>query len=130
SGAAGEAGLFRIGWWTVRMLGWAMAHDGFKTQLFRLVDVLPACTDDEDVLRHIDEYFDGIDVPRALDLGIDVAAHLPLGAHLSAAIARRNVARMARQFIAGATPAQALPKLRAMWTAGEAATVDLLGEKI
>ena len=36
-----------------------MSHPSFKTQLFRFVDVFPATTDDEDVLRHLREYFDG-----------------------------------------------------------------------
>jgi RHH-type proline utilization regulon transcriptional repressor/proline dehydrogenase/delta 1-pyrroline-5-carboxylate dehydrogenase len=36
---------------------------------------------------------------------------------------------MARQLIAGATPADALPRLERLWRAGEAATVDLLGER-
>jgi RHH-type transcriptional regulator, proline utilization regulon repressor / proline dehydrogenase / delta 1-pyrroline-5-carboxylate dehydrogenase len=94
--------------------------------------VFPACRDDEDVLRHLEEYFEGtegVDVPKALDLGIDVAEHVPFGAHVSAAVARRNIRRMARQFIAGATPAAALPKLARLWRRGEASTVDLLGEK-
>src|SRR5207244_1269714 len=48
----------------------------------------------------------------------------------SAATARRNVRRMARQFIAGATPDTALPQLERLWRAGEASTVDLLGGHI
>jgi RHH-type proline utilization regulon transcriptional repressor/proline dehydrogenase/delta 1-pyrroline-5-carboxylate dehydrogenase len=129
TGAGQRARVFRLSWWSDRMLAWAMSHPEFKTQLFRFVDVFPACRDDADVLRHIDEYFADVPVPRALDLGIDVADHVPLGARVSAAVARRNITRMARQFIAGATPAAALPRLAALWRRGEAATVDLLGEK-
>src|SRR5919106_1538007 len=130
SGGKGEhARVFRLSRWTDRMLDWAMGHAAFKTQLFRFVDVFPSCRDDADVLRHLDEYFHDIAVPRALDLGIDVAEHVPLGAHLSARVARREIIRMARQFIAGATPAAALPRLEALWKRGEAATVDLLGEQ-
>ena len=127
-----HAHVYRMSWWTDRTLEWAMRHPAFKTQLFRFVDVFPACHDDEDVLRHLEEYFEGtagVDVPKALDLGIDVAEHVPFGAHVSAAVARRNIRRMARQFIAGATPAAALPKLARLWRRGEASTVDLLGEK-
>jgi RHH-type transcriptional regulator, proline utilization regulon repressor / proline dehydrogenase / delta 1-pyrroline-5-carboxylate dehydrogenase len=126
-----HARVYRMSWWTDRMLEWAMRHPEFKTQLFRFVDVFPACRDDEDVLRHIEEYFEdtSIEVPKALDLGIDVAEHVPFGAHISASVARRNILRMARQFIAGATPSAALPKLTRLWRGGEASTVDLLGEK-
>src|SRR5713101_4391057 len=94
-----RAGVFHLSWWSERMLEWAMSHPPFKTQLFRFVDVFPACRDDDDVLRHLEEYFADIPVPKALDLGIDVAEHVPLGAHVSAVVARRNITRMARQFI-------------------------------
>jgi RHH-type proline utilization regulon transcriptional repressor/proline dehydrogenase/delta 1-pyrroline-5-carboxylate dehydrogenase len=130
AGRVERAGAFHLGWWSERMLDWAMAHPEFKTQLFRLVDVLPACRDDDEVFRHLDEYFAGVPVPRALDLGIDVAQHVPLGSVVTAAVARRSVARMARQFIAGSTPSRALPRLARLWERGEAATVDLLGEKV
>src|SRR3989440_13020103 len=106
-GGREHARVYRMSWWADRMLEWAMRHPEFKTQLFRFVDVFPACRDDEDVLRHLEEYFEGIEVPKALDLGIDVAEHVPFGAHISAAVARRNILRMARQFIARAGPAAA-----------------------
>lgn len=131
-GGREHARVYRMSWWTDRMLEWAMRHPEFKTQLFRFVDVFPACRNDDDVLRHLEEYFEGvesIEVPKALDLGIDVAEHVPFGAHISAAVARRNILRMARQFIAGASPSAALPKLARLWRNGEACTVDLLGEK-
>jgi RHH-type proline utilization regulon transcriptional repressor/proline dehydrogenase/delta 1-pyrroline-5-carboxylate dehydrogenase len=127
-----HAHVYRLSWWTDRTLEWAMRHPAFKTQLFRFVDVFPACRDDEDVLRHLEEYFDGperVDVPRALDLGIDVAEHVPFGARVSASVVRRNIRRMARQFIAGAGPAAALAKLARLWRRGEASTVDLLDER-
>jgi RHH-type proline utilization regulon transcriptional repressor/proline dehydrogenase/delta 1-pyrroline-5-carboxylate dehydrogenase len=129
AGGAERAGLFHLGRWSERILDWAMSHPGFKTQLFRFVDVFPACRDDADVLAHMREYFANVDVPRPLDVGLAVAAQVPLGAHISAAAARRNILRMARQLIAGASPAEALPRLEARWRAGEASTVDLLGEK-
>ncbi len=130
-GQRDHARVYRMSWWTDRMLEWAMRHPEFKTQLFRFVDVFPACRDDEDVLRHLEEYFEdtSIEVPKALDLGIDAAEHVPFGAHISASVARRNILRMARQFIAGATASAAVPKLTRLWRGGEAATVDLLGEK-
>jgi RHH-type proline utilization regulon transcriptional repressor/proline dehydrogenase/delta 1-pyrroline-5-carboxylate dehydrogenase len=106
-----------------------MAHPDFKTQLFRFVDVFPACRDDADVARHLEEYLQGVDVPNALEFGLDAAEHIPFGEKIEAAVARRNVLRMARQFIAGATPEDALPRLRELWRLGEASTVDLLGEK-
>src|SRR5881396_2390945 len=129
AGASERVHLFHLGRWSERVLDWAMSHPGFKTQLFRFVDVFPACRDDADVLRHLSEYFAGVEVPRALGLGLELAGRVPFGARLSTAAARRNIMRMARQLIAGATPEDALPRLAALWRAGEACTVDLLGEK-
>ncbi len=129
AGARDRARLYHLSFWTDRMLQWAMAHPEFRTQLFRFVDVFPACTDDADIVRHVEEYFSGVDIPSSLDLGLDVAEHIPFGTKIEAAVTRRNIRRMARQFIAGETPDDALPRLRELWRNGEAATVDLLGEK-
>ncbi len=128
-GAGERSKVFRMSWWSERMLDWAMDRPAFKTQLFRFVDVYPAMVDDADTARHLNEYFDGHDVPKALDLGIDVAGHVPFGRTLSARVARRNIARMAEQFIVGTTPEEAVHGLHQLWKQGSAATVDLLGEK-
>src|SRR5438067_1437158 len=111
------------------MLEWAMSHPSFKTQLFRFVDVFPATSGDADVLRHLDEYFAEADVPRTFDLGLDVADHVPFGKAAAASLARRNITRMARQFIVGADPNEAVDGLERLWRTGSAFTVDLLGEK-
>ncbi len=115
--------------WTEQMLEWAMSHPSFKTQLFRFVDVFPATVDDADVLRHLSEYFEGSDAPRLLDLGLGAAEHLPLGRAAAASLARRNIRRVAQQFIAGADPEAAVERLEGLWRGGRAFTVDLLGEK-
>jgi RHH-type proline utilization regulon transcriptional repressor/proline dehydrogenase/delta 1-pyrroline-5-carboxylate dehydrogenase len=129
AGAAERSRILRGAWWSERLLDWAMARADFKTQLFRFVDVFPACRDDDDVMRHLQEYFGGGATPVPLALGLGLAGRVPAGADVAAATARRNITRLARQFIAGESAAEALPKLEALWRAGEASTVDLLGEK-
>jgi RHH-type proline utilization regulon transcriptional repressor/proline dehydrogenase/delta 1-pyrroline-5-carboxylate dehydrogenase len=128
-GEGERARVFRMSWWSERMLDWAMTHPSFKTQLFRFVDVFPATTGDDDVLSHLEEYFEAAEVPKALDLGLEVAEHVPFGAQVSAAVARRNIRRMAQQFIVGATPQEAVAGLHRLWRQGSAFTCDLLGEK-
>jgi RHH-type proline utilization regulon transcriptional repressor/proline dehydrogenase/delta 1-pyrroline-5-carboxylate dehydrogenase len=129
AGSGHRGRVVRSGWWSERMLEWAMSHPSFKTQLFRFVDVFPATTDDRDVVRHLEEYFEGADVPKVLDLGLDLAEHVPFGRAAAATLARRNIARVAEQFIVGADPRAAVPGLHRLWRQGAAATVDLLGEK-
>src|SRR5438445_9892309 len=126
-GAGEQARVYRMSGWSERMLGWAMSHPSFKTQLFRFVDVFPATTGDADVLRHLDEYFSEADVPRTFDLGLEVADHVPFGKAAAASVARRNITRMARQFIVGADPATAVEGLERLWRAGSPFTIDLLG---
>jgi RHH-type proline utilization regulon transcriptional repressor/proline dehydrogenase/delta 1-pyrroline-5-carboxylate dehydrogenase len=128
-GAGERSRIVRASWWSERMLEWAMSHPSFKTQLFRFVDVFPATTDDEDVVRHLDEYFDAAEVPRMLDLGLDLAEWVPFGRAAAASVARRNIARMAEQFIVGADADAAADGLHRLWRGGSAFTVDLLGEK-
>jgi RHH-type transcriptional regulator, proline utilization regulon repressor / proline dehydrogenase / delta 1-pyrroline-5-carboxylate dehydrogenase len=121
--------VFRMSWWSDRMMDWAMSRPAFKTQLFRFVDVFPALEGNDDIARHLAEYFDGVEVPKALDLGVDLADKVPFGAAIEARVARKNIARMAQQFIVGETPAEAVAELHGLWRSGSAATVDLLGEK-
>jgi RHH-type proline utilization regulon transcriptional repressor/proline dehydrogenase/delta 1-pyrroline-5-carboxylate dehydrogenase len=128
-GSGEQARVYRMSWWSDRMLEWAMSHPSFKTQLFRFVDVFPAMRGDADVLRHVREYFDQGDVPRMLDLGVGMADHVPFGAPVTAGVARRNIRRMAEQFIVGTSPADAVDGLHKLWRAGSGFVVDLLGEK-
>src|SRR2546423_4168209 len=117
AGGEEKTRLFRGSWWSEQVLGWAMAKGAFKTQLFRFVAVFPGCRDDDDVMRRLREYFDGGATPAPLRLGLGVGGKVPFGAGLSAATARRNIHRMARQFIAGQTAAEALPRLEELWRA-------------
>ncbi|MEO7555029.1 MAG: proline dehydrogenase family protein, partial [Acidimicrobiales bacterium] len=128
-GAGQRSRVFKLSWWSDRMLDWAMARPDFKAQLFRFVDVFPALHGDDDVAAHLGDYFAGIAIPKALDLGIYAADHLPFGHAIEARVARRNIAQMAEQFIIGQTPAEAVAGLERLWRQGSAATCDLLGEK-
>jgi RHH-type proline utilization regulon transcriptional repressor/proline dehydrogenase/delta 1-pyrroline-5-carboxylate dehydrogenase len=119
-----------MSWWSERTMEWAMARPEFKTQLFRFVDAFPAMDGRVDVAHHIDEYFAAdAGTPWLMKLGVRVADRMPLASGLEARVARKNIERMARQFIAGANPADATRPLGELWATGSAATVDLLGEK-
>ena len=127
-GEGKQARVFRMSWWSERLLAWAMKDEAFKTQLFRFVDVFPALREPAEVRRHVKEYFGGPDTPAVMSLAVAVSGILPAG--ITARVARRQISRMARQFIVGESPEEALPALRALWEQGSAATVDLLGEKV
>jgi RHH-type proline utilization regulon transcriptional repressor/proline dehydrogenase/delta 1-pyrroline-5-carboxylate dehydrogenase len=96
--------------------------------MFRFVDALPAMADDEDLYRHVEEYFDGEVLPAHLARALVRSGRVPGGRSIIAAVARHEVARMATQFIVAADAPGTAGQLELLWRRGRAATVDLLGE--
>ncbi|MEA2355180.1 MAG: proline dehydrogenase [Solirubrobacteraceae bacterium] len=104
-------------------LEWTSRHRELQAALLRLVDVAPACRDSHDLADHF----------RALLAGVE---HGPLvlrgGARLPDALlgpaAGTVVRHMAARFIVGTDPEAAATELERMWVAGQASTLDLLGE--
>ncbi len=129
-GARRRSRLFHVSWWNERLLDRAMANPGFKTDLFRFVDVFPATRDNDDVLGHLGEYLTDEHSPGIIRHGLRLAGRLPgAGAPVAASVARRGIARVAGRFVVGSSAVEARDALRRLWGDGFAATVDLLGEK-
>ena len=130
---SGEApSIFNKGFWTGKVMDWAMQNEEFKVQLFRFVDVLPYLNTSESLLRHIREYFTGEeagDVPKVLKWGAGAAGFggAITGKIMGSAI-RSNIEGMARQFIIGENVKEALKGLAKLRKDGFTFTVDLLGE--
>jgi RHH-type proline utilization regulon transcriptional repressor/proline dehydrogenase/delta 1-pyrroline-5-carboxylate dehydrogenase len=121
--------LFEGRWWSHQALNLAMHDNLFKAQLFRFIDVLPSITDDEQVVALAREYLgDGETALFGTHWGLKALSATSLGARLSGKAIRSQVEHMARTFIAGATVAEAAPRLTDLWTQGRAFSVDLLGE--
>jgi RHH-type proline utilization regulon transcriptional repressor/proline dehydrogenase/delta 1-pyrroline-5-carboxylate dehydrogenase len=130
---AGEApSIFNKGWWTGKVMDWAMQNEQFKVQLFRFVDVLPYLNTSESLSRHIEEYFsgEGQDIPKVLKWGAGAMGGLggKLAAGLVAKTIRANIESMAKQFIIGENTQDAIKTLRKLRKDGFAFTVDILGE--
>ncbi len=112
-----------------KLMDWTMKDENFKIQLFRFIDALPALKSDAEVSRLLKEYFSGEEtlLPKAIE------KWLP-GGRLFGAIAgkviKKNVVSLARQFIAGRTPEEALGPVDALWRDGRAFSIDLLGETV
>ncbi len=129
---AGEApSIFNKGWWTGKVMDWAMKNEDFKVQMFRFVDVLPYLTTSESLSRHIEEYFGDKDanIPDVLKWG---AGKTGLGGGLVAMVLnkaiRANIESMARQFIIGEKASEAVKGIRQLRNDGFAFVIDLLGE--
>jgi RHH-type proline utilization regulon transcriptional repressor/proline dehydrogenase/delta 1-pyrroline-5-carboxylate dehydrogenase len=127
-GGKQKAGAYEMSRTTQLMMRFAMKMPEFQTQLFRFVDVFPAMGDDNDTTEHLAEYFAKGTAPAFVATGVRLASAAPGGSHVAARVARREISRMAKQFIVGTDPKEASAALGALWRNGTAATIDLLGE--
>jgi RHH-type proline utilization regulon transcriptional repressor/proline dehydrogenase/delta 1-pyrroline-5-carboxylate dehydrogenase len=99
-----------------------------RAALFRLVDVAPACTGRRDLAAHLASLLGEVSSSRA-PIGLARRASLKAGSRDAVgSVAALAVHRMARRFIVGRGPEDAVPALERLWRAGAAASVDLLGE--
>ncbi|MFQ6133807.1 MAG: L-glutamate gamma-semialdehyde dehydrogenase, partial [Armatimonadota bacterium] len=100
--------------------------------MFRFIDVLPALKAPQQIARHLEEYFADLDdrLPAALRRGLGMADRSALASRAVAVGARKNADLMARRFIAGATPAEAVEAVLRRRAAGVGFTVDILGEAV
>lgn len=117
-------------WWDARILEWCMRDEPLKLGLFRFIDVLPTLTTDEQVAEHLLEYI--LPHQRALPVpfswGLRLATSSSPGVRALGFTVRRNVLRLARRLIAGATFEEALAATRRLRQQKMAVALDLLGE--
>jgi RHH-type proline utilization regulon transcriptional repressor/proline dehydrogenase/delta 1-pyrroline-5-carboxylate dehydrogenase len=114
-------------WWYTKVMDWSMKSNDFKTRMFRFVDVFPYLNSGNDILDHVREYFedDNGKLPSLFQFGSAVGQLAP---GLVSKSVEKNIQDMARLFITGDTPEDALKKLTAHREQGWAFTADLLGE--
>ncbi|MDZ4661175.1 MAG: proline dehydrogenase family protein, partial [Pseudomonadota bacterium] len=123
----GTASIFNKDWWYGRIMDWSMKNSSFKTQMFRFVDVLPYLKSGSEVSRHLKEYFaeGGEDLPSVFSFGLGLGSLAP---GIMASAIRKNVFEMAKMFIVGENPKEAIEVVKNSRKQKIATTVDLLGE--
>ncbi|MBK9322045.1 MAG: L-glutamate gamma-semialdehyde dehydrogenase [Bdellovibrionaceae bacterium] len=122
-----KSSIFSKDFWYGSIMEWSMKNEKFKTNMFRFVDVLPALTSGTEVARHLKEYFseNGEELPSVFNVGLGLGSLAP---GLMAGAIRKNVTAMAKMFITGETPDEALPVLKKARKNKITFTVDILGE--
>lgn len=122
-----KVSLFNKDFWYGSIMDWSMKNAKFKTNMFRFVDVLPAFSSGSDVAQHLKEYFseDGQDLPSVFNVGLGLGSLAP---GLMAGAIRKNVTGMAKMFITGENPQEALTAIKKARKNKMAFTVDILGE--
>jgi RHH-type proline utilization regulon transcriptional repressor/proline dehydrogenase/delta 1-pyrroline-5-carboxylate dehydrogenase len=98
-----------------------------RAALFRLVDVAPACGGRRDLAAHLASLLGEVR-PVAPVAVARRASRQPVAGEAVGGVAGLAVHRMARRFIVGRRPIDAVPALERLWRAGASASVDLLGE--
>ncbi|UCB49169.1 MAG: proline dehydrogenase family protein, partial [Deltaproteobacteria bacterium] len=124
--------LFDKKFWTGKVMEWCMKNEDFKAEMFRFIDVLPYLTSKESLSKHFTEYFCGSDrnFPMTVQMGLVGACHTDLIAKKTAQTMAENIEKMGQNFIAGASPKEALPVLERLRSLGIAFSADLLGEAV
>jgi RHH-type proline utilization regulon transcriptional repressor/proline dehydrogenase/delta 1-pyrroline-5-carboxylate dehydrogenase len=119
--------LFSRNFWYGEIMDWSMKNEQFKTQMFRFVDVLPYLNSGSEVARHLKEYFaeGGGDLPKVFNVGLGLGSLAP---GLMAGAIKKNVTQMAKMFITGETPEEAIGVLKKARKHKIGFTVDILGE--
>lgn len=119
--------LFSRNFWYGEIMDWSMKNEQFKTQMFRFVDVLPYLNSGSEVARHLKEYFTegGEELPKVFNVGLGIGSLAP---GLMASAIKKNVTQMAKMFITGETPEEAIGVLKKARKQKIAFTVDILGE--
>ena len=122
--------IFKKEFWTGKVMEWAMKNEDFKVRLFRFIDVFPYLIRPESVAKHLVEYLSGAEhnIPAALQFGLKHIDPTSMTGKMLAKSIANNIKRMGKQFIAGATPREALSVLEHIRSQGMAFTADLLGE--
>ncbi len=122
-----KGSIFSKDFWYGRIMEWSMKNESFKTRMFRFVDVLPTLSNNNEVASHLKEYFTegGEELPSVFNFGLGLGSLAP---SFMAGTIRKNVTQMAKMFITGESPEEALPVLLKGRKQKICSTVDLLGE--
>ncbi|GLI33366.1 proline dehydrogenase family protein [Desulforhabdus amnigena] len=124
--------VFKKEYWMGKMLGWCMQDEAFKVEMFRFVDVFPYLTRSESIAKHLREYFSRpeLNFPSTLQWGIKFVSPTSITAKVISKSIANNISSMAKQFIVGSSPEDALAGLEKLRSQGMGFTVDLLGETV
>lgn len=123
-----KASLFSKDFWYGSIMEWSMKNEKFKTNMFRFVDVLPSLNSGDDVAKHLKEYFSEggkSELPAVFNMGLGLGSLAP---GLMAGAIKKNVTAMAKMFITGENPQDALSVLKKARKNNLTFTVDILGE--
>ena len=127
-----KTSFFDRSFWSAKLMDLGMKDEKLKIELFRFVDVLPTLKSDEQISKHIQEYFGSFKGEHS-DL-IKIATQVSSGSFIgkmAASIAiRTGVTEMAKTFIAGENVKEVIQKVCELRKKKMGFTIDILGEAV
>lgn len=129
-----KTSFFDRSFWSTKLMELAMKDEKLKVELFRFIDVLPTLKSDEQLAKHIREYFGKLDEQLDFLKGVGAIHELPLvgsvGKMATALAVRAGVTQMAKTFIAGENVREVIQKVVELRKKKMAFTIDILGEAV
>lgn len=127
-----KVSFFDRSFWSNKLMDLGMKDPNLKVQLFRFVDVLPTLKTEEQLSRHINEYFSGFEgefsslIQSLSKLGTGSF----IGRFASSIAVKSGVVQMAKTFIAGENIKEVIQKIKELRKKQMTFTVDILGEAV
>ena len=124
--------FFDRSFWSSKLMEVGMKNEKLKTELFRFVDVLPTLHSDDQLARHIQEYFGNFEGEHSdvIKLATQLSSGNIIGKMAASAAVKTGVTQMARTFIAGENVKEVIQKIIELRKKKMAFTVDILGEAV
>jgi len=103
----------------------------FRVQALRFIDVLPALSDDTELVHHLNEYFsdDSFPLPGGVKWGMEHAGG-EIASHLIAPLVRKAVKQIGSRFIAGESVDDAYRTIEHLHRKNMQSSLDILGEAV
>ncbi len=127
-----KTSFFDRSFWSTKLMEIGMKDEKLKIELFRFVDVLPTLFSDDQLARHIQEYFANFkgEHSELIKATADISSGNFIGKMAAGVAVRTGVTQMARTFIAGGNIKEVVQKVNELRKKKMTFTVDILGEAV
>lgn len=127
-----KTSFFDRSFWSTKLMEIGMKDEKLKIELFRFVDVLPTLKTDEQLSKHISEYFGTIEGEHSelIKTAAQITSSGFLGKMAASVAIKGGVTQMARTFIAGENIKEIIQRVSELRKKKMTFTIDILGEAV
>ncbi|OGI19529.1 MAG: L-glutamate gamma-semialdehyde dehydrogenase [Candidatus Melainabacteria bacterium RIFCSPHIGHO2_02_FULL_34_12] len=127
-----KTSFFDKSFWSSKLMELGMKDEKLKVELFRFVDVLPVLNSDDELVKHIQEYFGNFKGEHSdlIQTLTQISSGSFIGKMAASAAIKTGVMQMAKTFIAGSNFKEISQKALELRKRNMSFTVDILGEAV